>query len=196
MVRSGVWAAAASILALTTAVVLLAQALIVKDFRFQYVTEYSDALLPWHYSLSAFWVGQAGSLLLWAWFVAALAIVYRFAAGRRGQEFRDLAFGTLMAYLCFLVTIMVFAADPMQPSLVARHTGDGLSPLLQHPAMLFHPPIIFLGYAAWGVPFALAVAALWSGRLGQHLDGQARPWAIFAWVDARRRHPLGRRVGL
>ncbi len=182
VVRSGVWAAAASILALTTAVVLLAQALIVKDFRFQYVTEYSDALLPWHYSLSAFWVGQGGSLLLWAWFVAALAIVYRFAAGRRGQEFRDLAFGTLMAYLCFLVTIMVFAADPMQPSLVARHTGDGLSPLLQHPAMLFHPPIIFLGYAAWGVPFALAVAALLSGRLDNTWTEQARPWAIFAWV--------------
>ena len=83
-----------------------------------------------------------------------------------------------MAYLCFLVAIMVFAADPMQPSLVARNTGDGLSPLLQHPAMLVHPPIVFLGYAAWAVPFALAVAALFSGRLDTTWIEQARPWAF------------------
>ena len=52
-----------------------------KDFRFEYVTQYSDPLLPWHYSLSALWVGQAGSLLVWGWFVAVLAVVFRFTCG-------------------------------------------------------------------------------------------------------------------
>ena len=162
-----------------------------KDFRFQYVTEYSDPLLPWHYSLSALWVGQAGSLLVWGWFVAVLAIIFRFTVrgaagpwthGRRVPARSDLAFGTQMTYLAFLLAIMIFAADPMAPALVPGAKGDGLSPLLQHPAMLIHPPIVFLGYAAWGIPFALAAAALISGRLDNAWLQQARPWSLFAWT--------------
>ena len=87
-----------------------------------------------------------------------------------------------MAYAFFLVAMMVFAADPMQPSLTTCTAGDGLSPLLQHPAMLVHPPIVLLGYAAWGVPLALALAALLSGRLDAPVARQARAWAIFAWA--------------
>ena len=94
----------------------------------------------------------------------------------------ELAFGTQMTYLAFLLAIMVFAADPMAPSLVPGAKGEGLSPLLQHPAMLIHPPIVFLGYAAWGVPFALAAAALISGRLDNAWLQQARPWSLFAWT--------------
>ena len=70
--RSGVWAGVAAAAALTAATAVLAWALVQKDFRFQYVLQYSDSLLPWQYSLSAFWVGQGGSLLLWAWMVALL----------------------------------------------------------------------------------------------------------------------------
>ena len=182
MVRSGLWAAFLAVFSLTAATGLLAWALLTKDFHFQYVTQYSDPLLPWHYSLSAFWVGQAGSLLLWAWFVAVLTLAYRLGVRGQRNELCDYAFGVLMASLCLLVTIMVFAADPMQPSLVARNSGAGLAPLLQHPAMLAHPPIVFLGYAAWGIPFALAVAALASGRLDDAWVRQARPWALFAWT--------------
>ena len=93
-----------------------------------------------------------------------------------------MAFGIQMAYLGFLLAIMVFAADPMAPSLVPGAKGEGLSPLLQHPAMLIHPPIVFLGYAAWGIPFALAAAALISGRLNNAWLQQARPWSLFAWT--------------
>ena len=162
--RSAVAAALAALAALTVVILVLAYALVSKDFRFEYVTEYSDPLLPWHYSLSALWVGQAGSLLVWGWFVAVLAVIFRFTYRRDPQagalrELRELAFGIQMAYLGFLLAIMVFAADPMAPSLVPGAKGEGLSPLLQHPAMLIHPPIVFLGYAAWGIPFALAAAA-------------------------------------
>lgn len=197
VVRSGFWAASASVFVLTATVVLLAWALVTKDFCFQYVALYSDATLPWHYSLAGFWVGQAGSILLWSWFVAMLAVVYRVVAGHRTHhaprdgvhhaerdeyDMREFAFGTQMAYLCFLIAIMVFAADPMQPSLSVRANGDGLSPSLQHPAMLVHPPIVFLGYATWGIPFALALAALMTGRLDDHWVRQARPWALAAWA--------------
>jgi cytochrome c-type biogenesis protein CcmF len=177
--RSAIFAAITAFAALTTIVIVLGHALVTKDFRFEYVTEYSDPLLPWHYSLSALWVGQAGSLLVWGWFVAALAMVFCYASR---NALTTMAFGVQMTYLTFLLAIMVFAADPMAPALVPGAKGEGLSPLLQHPAMLIHPPIVFLGYAAWGVPFALAAAALITGRLDTLWLQQARSWALFAWT--------------
>ncbi len=108
-----------------------------------------------------------------------------------------------MAYCGFLTATMVFAADPMEANIAPGEEGAGLSPLLQHPAMLIHPPIVFLGYAAWAVPCALAIAALLFRRL--RVDDQAhsralircfglqtpldstwvriaRPWALVAWT--------------
>ncbi len=182
MSRSGDAAALISVLALTAVGGILVWALLVKDFGFHYVVQYSSRLLPWHYSLSAFWVGQAGSLLLWAWFSGMLAMAYRFWPRRESSPLREPAFGVLMAGFCFLVAIIVFAADPMQPSLATPEEGIGLSPLLQHPAMLIHPPVVFLAYAGWAVPFALALTALASGRLGTDWIKEARPWALFSWA--------------
>jgi cytochrome c-type biogenesis protein CcmF len=105
-----------------------------------------------------------------------------FLATAQAGKLRAPAFGLLMANVCFLIAIMVFAADPMKASLAARTEGMGLSPLLQHPSMLVHPPVVFLAYAAWTVPFALAAAALVTGELSKDWIGQARPWALFAWT--------------
>ena len=109
-------------------------------------------------------------------------MIYRFWPRRTPSPLREPAFAVLMAYQCFLVAIMVFGADPMQPSLAIPRDGDGLSPLLQHPAMLLHPPVVFLGYAGCAIPFALALAALLSGRLDAAWIREARPWAFFAWA--------------
>ena len=137
--------ALSAFLALTLVSAILAEALLANDFRFAYVAQYSSRLLPWYYALSAFWVGQAGSLLFWAWSVGVLAMIYRFWPRRTASPLREPAFAILMAYQCFLVAVMVFGADPMQPSLAVPRDGGGLSPLLQHPAMLLHPPVVFLG---------------------------------------------------
>ena len=75
--RGGQWAGLTSVLALTVGLIVLGQALYVKDFGFAYVAQYSSRLLPWHYSLSALWVGQAGSLLLWAWMLGVLSLVFQ-----------------------------------------------------------------------------------------------------------------------
>ena len=163
--RSGVVAAVASLFALSITAATLAYGLLVKDFRFAYVAQYSNRLLPWQYSISSFWVGQAGSLLLWTWFSAVLAMAFRFWPRRDRAAIREPAFGVLMGFCCFLLAVMVFAADPMAPSLAPPQDGAGLSPILQHPAMLIHPPIVFLGYSAWAIPFALAITALATGRL-------------------------------
>jgi len=205
---AGRWAAASSVLGLTVVAAILAWALYRKDFTFAYVAQYSSKHLPWHYSLSALWVGQAGSLLLWAWFLGLLAWAYRWWSQRSGAsrspvspgpEFasrpdastwpdsaraglREPVFGVLMGYLCFLTAVMVFAADPMEAGISAVREGAGLSPLLQHPAMLIHPPVVFLGYALWTVPFALAAMALVRGQLDTDWIRQARPWALLAWM--------------
>ena len=180
--RAGIGAGVVGFLLLTLVSAILAEALLTQDFRFAYVAQYSSRLLPWYYALSAFWVGQAGSLLFWAWSVGILAMIYRFWPRRTPSPLREPAFAILMAYQCFLVAIMVFGADPMQPSLVIPREGGGLSPLLQHPAMLLHPPVVFLGYAGCTIPFALAVAALLSGRLDAAWVRDARPWAFFTWT--------------
>lgn len=180
--RSGDVSAVAGVAALSGVTGVLAWALLTKDFGLAYVAQYSNRLLPWHYSLSALWVGQAGSLLTWAWFSGVLAIAYRFWPRRPSSPLRQPALGVLMAYLCLLVAIMVFGADPMDPSLETPTDGAGLSPLLQHPAMLIHPPIVLLGYAGWVIPFALAVAALAGGRIDANWIREARPWALFSWL--------------
>jgi cytochrome c-type biogenesis protein CcmF len=161
---------------------VLAQALLQRDFRFAYVAEYSHEQLPWHYSLSALWVGQEGSMLLWTWLLMLVTVVFVVQARRLSERLRYMSQTVLMAYLTFLLVIIVFAADPLKPSLTSSVEGMGLSPLLMHPAMLIHPPIVFLGYAAWAVPFALAFAAL-TDRSGdtQWLD-TARRWTLFAWT--------------
>jgi cytochrome c-type biogenesis protein CcmF len=182
LARIGIWAALLSGASLTAVVGILVATLVTSDLRCKYVAEYGHRLLPWYYAVSACWVGQAGSLLVWAWMLTVLALVYRFWPRRQPSELREPAFGLLMAYLCCLVAIMAFGADPMQPSLSVPREGRGLSPLLQHPAMLFHPPIVFLGYAGWAIPCCLALAALLCGRLDATWVREARPWALFSWA--------------
>jgi cytochrome c-type biogenesis protein CcmF len=179
--RSGLYAAVASVGSLTVTLTVLAWALVKRDFTFRYVADYSSWLLEWYYSLSALWVGQAGSLLLWSWMLGILALAYRFGPGTGSSTLQDGTLGVLMACLCFLVVIMVFGADPMAPSVVVPQEGIGLGPLLHHPAMLVHPPIVFFGYAAWTIPFALAVTALVAGKLDEWVR-EARPWSLVAWV--------------
>jgi cytochrome c-type biogenesis protein CcmF len=179
--HTGIGAAGVSWLGLTCTVVVLAWGLIVKDFRFAYVGHYTSRQLPWQYSLSALWVGQAGSLLLWTWLLALLSLVF-FITAPRDSRLRAGALAILMANVCFLTAVMVFAADPMKASLSMRSEGLGLNPLLQHPSMLVHPPVVFLAYAAWTVPFALAASSLIFGEVDAGWTQEARPWAIFAWI--------------
>jgi len=180
--KYGLYSSVVSYVLLTFVILVLVLALLTKDFRFAYVAQYCSQLLPWYYGVSALWVGQSGSLLLWAWFLGSLAMIFRFATSEKADGLKECAFGLLMANYCFLIATMVFAADPMAQSIAIPGEGAGLSPLLQHPAMLIHPPIVFLGYAAWTIPFAIITAALISGRLDASWIQQARPWAIFAWA--------------
>ncbi|MBN1766325.1 MAG: heme lyase CcmF/NrfE family subunit [Sedimentisphaerales bacterium] len=186
--RNALWACW---LCLSAAMAVLLIALIQNDFSIKYVAGHSSILLPLPYKLSALWAGSSGSLLLWLWMqVGITALVFnrasddeRFAA--RARMVTNVICG------CFLVVLLWDKnfVDNSDNSLFATYLnppadGNGLNPLLQHPAMVFHPPALFLGYAAYIIPFAWALAAL-AGTY-QHnrppLFIQARNWMLTAWL--------------
>lgn len=180
--RQGQWLAWITVALLSAVIAILAHALVVKDFSFDYVAQSSSRLLPWHYSLSSLWVGQAGSLLLWAWILAILTLLFHAQTRAGSGTVRSTTLGILLGCVDFLLAILVIAADPMKASVLERHEGAGLSPLLQHPAMLIHPPVVFAGYAAWAVPFAILIAALAHRATDSYWLKLASNWSLAAWT--------------
>jgi cytochrome c-type biogenesis protein CcmF len=203
MKRAGILCGIMTVACLSGAIVILGRALLTRDFQYEYVASYSSRLLSWQYALSALWVGQAGSLLLWAWLLSLVTLLFRILPAR-DKLLRDVAFGILLANIVFLISILIFAADPFKPTLGNPKEGLGLSPLLQHPSMLIHPPVTFLAYSLWSVPLALAMAGLIhsrfrisdfkfqiSGSMAQSASDPessatwteiVRPWTIAAWA--------------
>jgi cytochrome c-type biogenesis protein CcmF len=167
----------------TTAVaagVLLA-ALLRNDFSFTYVARTTSEALPTAYTISAFWGGQEGSLLLWLLILTGFAA----AAVRVSQSWiRDLVvwavpvFAAVATFFSFLLVVVAspFGTQPAPPD------GAGLTPSLQNPYMLAHPPLLYLGYVGLTVPFAFAIAALLSARLDERWLIATRRWTLFAWA--------------
>src|SRR5574341_2287191 len=165
LILSGYNAALASSALLTLAAGLLFYNLAISNFRVEYVAHYTSRELPLFYKLSAFWGGQQGSLLLWAWllalFTAAMLLLYQ----RKNLPTLPYVIAILMAIILFFNTLLLFVAPPFTLLNRVPMNGAGLNPLLQHPAMALHPPLLYLGYVGMAVPLAFALAALLSGRL-------------------------------
>src|SRR6187397_397956 len=160
--------------------VLLA-ALVRHDFSFDYVSSHTSRALPTGYTLSAFWGGQEGSLLLWllilTGFGAAAVSINRAWA-------RDLIVWVVPVFAAvstFFAFLLVAVASPFttQPT---PADGAGMTPSLQNPYMLAHPPLLYLGYVGLTVPFAFAMGALLSGRLDERWLIATRRWTLFAWA--------------
>jgi cytochrome c-type biogenesis protein CcmF len=171
---------AAFVSTLVASAVLLA-ALLRHDFSFRYVARTTSEALPTGYTISAFWGGQEGSLLLW------LLVLTGFGAAavrlNRGWA-RDLVvwvvpvFSAVAVFFSFLVVAVAspFATQP------APADGAGMTPSLQNPYMLAHPPLLYLGYVGLTVPFAFALGALLSGRTDERWLVATRRWTLLAWA--------------
>jgi len=160
---------------------ILAYLIVTHDFRLHYVFSYSDLSLPLHYLISTFWAGQEGSFLLWLLWGAIMGIFFiRFA---RHYENRALFVYnlTLISLLAILLRQSPFRFLQGLPPGQVPMDGQGLNPLLQNPWMTIHPPIMFLGYAATAIPFALAIAALWDRRYEEWVKASL-PWVLVAVV--------------
>ncbi|MDH4103954.1 MAG: cytochrome c biogenesis protein CcsA [Thermoleophilia bacterium] len=160
---------------------VLVAALLRHDFSFTYVARTTSEALPTGYTISAFWGGQEGSLLLWLLILTGFGA----AAVRLNRRWaRDLivwvvpVFAAVATFFAFLV---VAIASPFVTQ-VAPPDGAGMTPSLQNPYMLAHPPLLYLGYVGLTVPFAFALGALLSGRLDERWLIATRRWTLFAWT--------------
>ncbi len=144
----------------TVALVALARAFVGQDYSLVYVADHASRETTWPYRLAGVWGGMAGSLLLWTWILSAWTLVASRSVRRR-DDLAGLAGGT-QAVLALTATVflglLVAVSDPFATLAVPAIDGGGLTPILRHPAMLYHPPLLYAGYVGLAVPFALAVA--------------------------------------
>jgi cytochrome c-type biogenesis protein CcmF len=162
------------------AVVLLA-ALARHDFSFQYVAEHTSRELPLGYTLTAFWGGQEGSLLLWLLVLCAYSTAAVLTTRRVGREVLAWVVPTLAFVGTFFSFLLVFVASPFATQAAAAD-GAGLNPSLQNPYMAVHPPMLYLGYVGLTVPFAFAMGALLARRTDERWIVATRRWTLAAWA--------------
>ena len=157
-------------------------ALITSDFSLRYVASFTSANLPFVYKVSAFWGGQAGSMLFWCLILAGYSALATWSNRRRVRELMPWVTGTSALVLLFFVATTAIASNPFERLDWVPADGRGLNPQLQNPAMAIHPPMLYLGYVATAVPFAFAIAALVARRLDAEWLGAVRRWALVSWV--------------
>jgi cytochrome c-type biogenesis protein CcmF len=157
-------------------------ALLTSDFSVRYVASYTSANLPIVYKISAFWGGQAGSMLFWCLVLAGYAAAATFTNRKTNRALMPWVTGTNAAVLLFFVLTTVIASNPFERLDWVPPDGRGLNPQLQNPAMAIHPPMLYLGYVATAIPFGFAIAALITRRLDAEWLGAVRRWALISWV--------------
>src|SRR5882762_9768892 len=166
--------------ALVTSLLLLA-ALARHDFSFQYVADHTSRELPLGYTLTAFWGGQEGSLLLWLLVLSGYSVAAVLTARRVGREVLVWVVPTLGLVGTFFAFLLVFVASPFATQ-AAVADGAGLNPSLQNPYMAIHPPMLYLGYVGLTVPFAFAMGALLARRTDERWIVATRRWTLAAWA--------------
>src|SRR5258706_8809884 len=181
LVRSGERAAQAAGILITIGTLVLIKSFLDDDFSLLYVAHNSTRSQPAIYKVAALWGGQAGSLLLWACILSGYAFFVVTQNRRRNRDLMPGVTATLMSILTFFLVLLSFVANPFEPNNGPKIEGTGLNPLLQNPLMVSHPPTLYLGYVGVAVPFAFAIAALMSGRLGNEWIVTIRRWSLFAW---------------
>ncbi len=163
------------------ATAVLLHALLTHDFSLEYVASYSSSTLPTNYVVAALWGGQKGSLLWWAFLLTGFTALVEVQNRERNRELMPWVTATLMTVASFFLGLVVFITDPFERLPVPAVEGADLNPLLQNYWMMIHPPSLYTGYVSASVPFAFAIAALASGRLGDQWIRTTRRWALFSW---------------
>ena len=181
LVRTGEHAAYAVYGLVALAVVILLRALLSHDFSLEYVAAYSSSTLPTNYVFAALWGGQKGSLLFWSFMLSLFATIVQLQNRERNRELMPWVTATLMTVAVFFLGLVTFITDPFERLPNPAFEGADLNPLLQNYWMMIHPPSLYTGYVSASVPFAFAIAALATGRLGDQWIRSTRRWALFSW---------------
>jgi cytochrome c-type biogenesis protein CcmF len=182
LLRSGANALLTMAVLASLAAAILLYLLLTHDFGVSYVYQYTSTHLPFIYTVSAFWAGEAGSWLLWLWFLAilaAIAVRYADSLGRLGPY----VLASLAANQAFFALVLILIENPFETMPIRPAEGVGMLPLLENPGMVVHPPVLFLGYAGYALPVAFALGALMSGEVSSDWVKAVRPWNLFAWLS-------------
>jgi cytochrome c-type biogenesis protein CcmF len=169
---------------LTACVVIIEIAFARNDFSFNIVQQHSSIETPSFYKMAAMWSSQEGSLLLWAWVLSIASAAALYATRNRLRDLVPWATAVMMGVAAFFTGLMLFApnVDPFHTLNPVPPDGVGLNPLLQHPSMMIHPPMLYSGYVAFTVPFAFAIGALVTRRLDAEWIRATRRFALIAWA--------------
>lgn len=168
---------------------ILTAALVSCNFSFLYAALNSDRKLYIFYHITALWAGQEGALLFWAWCVSLCAVAFQYGKGYRGMDAEaKLWYWSILfivtAFFCLLLTSW---NNPFLIASPAPHDGLGMNPMLQNPGMIFHPPLLFLGYGAFTIPCCAALASLLSMKDSPKRPALAwakltRPFILWGWL--------------
>jgi cytochrome c-type biogenesis protein CcmF len=167
---------------LVTAFAILEAAFLRSDFSYALVAEGSSTDTPGFYKVTAVWATQDGSLLLWSTLLALFSSAVLFLTRRSLREIAPYATAVLGAVAAFFLLLMVAWENPFDTLAVPPPEGAGLNPLLRHPAMMIHPPMLYTGYVAFSIPFAFAIGALITRRTGADWIRATRRFALVAWT--------------
>jgi cytochrome c-type biogenesis protein CcmF len=161
---------------------ILEWAFITSDFTFNVVAQHSATTIPAFYRGAAPWSSQQGSLLLWVLLLSLWSSLALRLTRRRLRRVAPYATAVLLGLGAFFTVLMVFYSNPFATTTPAPTQGAGLDPLLMHPTMMFHPPMLYTGYTMLAVPFAFAVGALVTRQAGSDWVRVIRRFALAAWL--------------
>ena len=160
----------------------LVYSFVMRDFSVEYVATNSNSKLPFFYTVAAVWGGHEGSLLLWVFILSAFSTLAVWLHWRTQPAIMPYLIGVESAVMFGFLALIVFLSSPFARLIPIPLDGKDLNPLLQDPAMVMHPPMLYMGYVGFSIPFSFAMAALFSGRLGEEWIKVTQRWTIFAWL--------------
>jgi cytochrome c-type biogenesis protein CcmF len=174
--------AAVAVFALTSiGGITLIQAFVTSNFTVAYVAQHSNVELPLVYKVAALWGGHEGSLYLWVWVLTLYTLLVAWHGRQRYPERLPTILAVQGALMVGFFGLILFLSSPFDRMLPPPADGNDLNPLLQDPGMAFHPPMLYLGYVGFSVPFAFAMTALLTRWRSELWIGHIRRWALVAW---------------
>jgi len=160
----------------------LAQNFLGNDFSVLYVAQHSNSHLPTIYRFAAIWGGHEGSLLLWTFILTIWTVAVTLFSKQLPEEMVARVIGVMGLVSVGFLLFMLFTSNPFERLIPAAADGRDLTPMLQDPGLVIHPPMLYMGYVGTSVAFAFAVAALLGGKLDATWARWSRPWTTVAWV--------------
>jgi len=181
LVESAQHAALGVFALLTAAVLLLIYAFLTFDFSVRYVANNTNLGTPFYYRITALWGALEGSIVLWAWLVSIYTLIVILRHRTSARQLYPWVLTVMLTVVAFFLVVMTIPAPVFARMMPVPADGRGLNPLLEDSGMITHPVALYLGFTGFTVPFAFAVAALVTGRVGDFWITTTRRWTIVAW---------------